>query len=157
MFGFLEGVAFVGFGDFGVAFAFGDAAHGEVHAYFAAFAVEVCLEVFDDVGIDALGYADDVFGGEDGVGGWSVEFGGWGFALGAVRRRLIASVDVTANGTDPFFHDVLLHYGVEIFSLGTVYLKIFDFRFLIFDFFLRESHLGFSENHDGTTWEIVSK
>ncbi len=59
--GFLKGDALVGFGDFGIALAVGRAGHGQVHAHFAALAVEVHAQAFDDAGIHVFGDADNVF------------------------------------------------------------------------------------------------
>ena len=62
VFGFLKCVTLEGFSDFGVTFAVGLAGHGEVHTYFAAFAVEVCGEVGYHFVVATFCHADFVFG-----------------------------------------------------------------------------------------------
>ncbi len=64
MFGFFNGVALEGFCDFRIAFAVGLARHGQIHAYFGAFAFEVCAEVSLHFVIGIFCNADHVFGHE---------------------------------------------------------------------------------------------
>lgn len=62
VFGFFEGVAFEGFGDFRIAFAVGLAAHSEIHSDFRRLAEEVCVEVLNHFVAGTFGDADFVFG-----------------------------------------------------------------------------------------------
>ncbi len=107
MFGFFESVALEGFGDFGISFAVGLARHCQVHAHFAAFAVEVCGEVVDHFFIAAFGNTDFVFGNELEVGGGVefFEFAAGSTADGALFGSFVAFVHVAANDADEFlFH-----------------------------------------------------
>ena len=106
VFGFFKGVAFVGFGDFGVAFAFSLTAHGEVHTDFAALTLKVGFETGDDFGIDAFGGGDDVFASVALGAGDRFEFSSRSFALGAVGRSFITFVDLTANGAYILHSDI---------------------------------------------------
>ena len=63
MLGLFPCVALEGFGDLGVAFSIGLAAHRQVHAHFGAFAGEVFLEARPDLRVTAFGNAQDMLGG----------------------------------------------------------------------------------------------
>ncbi len=108
MFGFFEGVAFEGFGDFGIAFAVGLARHGQIHAYFRAFAVEVGGEVFYHFFVATFCHADFVFGYESEVFVIVDEF--FEFRLGSAAEGalfggFVAFVYVAADYADEFlFH-----------------------------------------------------
>ena len=104
MFRFFIGGLFPVEADFRIAFSVGDSGHGEVHADFGAFAVEVLAEAFEDFGGDAGSDADGVFGGPAHGAGFFLKFGCRGFALRAEFRRGIAFVNVTADRTDKSFH-----------------------------------------------------
>lgn len=106
VFGFFEGVAFECFGDFGVSFAVGLAAHCDVHSDFGCFAEEVCVEVFDHFVACAFCFADFVFGDELECVGFN-EFFEFFFRLFALRAEFggfVSFVYVAAYGADEFFH-----------------------------------------------------
>jgi hypothetical protein len=97
VFGFLKGIALVGFRDFGVALPLGNAAHRQVHSHLAAFAVKVRLKVTDDIRVHAFGNSQHMLRSKTLSGFLLAEFGGRGLALGARRGRLIARMHVTAH------------------------------------------------------------
>ena len=107
MLSFLERIALESFGDFGIAFAIGLAAHGEVHTYFAAFTVEVGGEVGDHLFVATLGDTYLVFCNEL-EGCFRVEFaesGTGSAALGAFFGCFCAFVHIAAGLADKFlFH-----------------------------------------------------
>ena len=107
VFGFFEGVAFESFSHFGIAFAVGLTAHGEVHANFGAFATEVSVEVGDHLFVATFGYADFVFGNELelGSGVHFFEFISANAAHGAFFGSVFTFVYETAYSANEFlFH-----------------------------------------------------
>ena len=112
VFGLFERDALVGFGDLGIAFAVRDAAHGEVHADFGAFAGKVGVETIHDLLVVDFAVADAVNSGERHVGliGLGDELGGGSLALGAEFGGIVAFVDIAADLANvlhdgvPFFH-----------------------------------------------------
>jgi hypothetical protein len=105
VFGFLKSVALVGVRDLRIALAFGNAAHGKVHADLAAFPVKVRLQVFDNVLFNALGNSDHVFGGKSPSRGLVLELGSRRLTLGTRRGGLVSGIHVTTHCTNPFFHN----------------------------------------------------
>ena len=108
--------------DLGVALAESHSRHSEVHTDLAAFAVEVGAQTLYDLGgnVGFLGNAYYVLGSE----GTKVllllddlnEFLGGLLAQGASGRGILAYYDLTAYGTFPFFHCLLLLFMFEIFN-----------------------------------------
>lgn len=105
VFSFFPCVALVGFGYFGIAFAIGLAGHGQIHAYFGTFAVEMGIEVGNHFGIAAFCHTDFVFGYELKRFRFYefFEFRFGGAAEGAFFGCFVTFVDITANGADKFF------------------------------------------------------
>ncbi len=64
MFSFFESIALESLGNFRIAFAVSLTRHGQIHAYFAAFTVEMSEEILDHLFVAAFGYTDLVFGDE---------------------------------------------------------------------------------------------
>ena len=62
--GLFESIALEGLGDFGITFAVGLTRHSQIHADFAAFAVEMGCQVSDHFGIGAFGNTDFMLGDE---------------------------------------------------------------------------------------------
>ena len=102
MLSFLKGVTLPGFGDLGVALAVSHAAHGQVHANFAALAVEVLAQTLQDLFRGVLGNADHVLG-HIGVILLLDELGSRGLADRAVLRDGTFG-DVAADGANIFRH-----------------------------------------------------
>ena len=97
-------VALEGFSHFRIALAVGLACHGKVHAHFAAFAVEVCVEVFDHFLVAAFCHADFVFGHEleFSLGVEFFEFRLRSTAHGALFGSFRTFVHVAADNADKF-------------------------------------------------------
>ena len=104
MLGLFPSVAFEGFGHFRITLAVSLAAHGEVHAHFAAFALAGVVEVFNHFLVAAFGHADYVLGNE--LQGSVFHFfklaGGYA-AEGALLGSLGPFVYITAHGANEFF------------------------------------------------------
>ncbi len=93
--------------------AVGLARHGQIHAYFGAFAVEVCVQVGYHLGVGVLGHSDLVLGDklEGLIGCEFLEFAFGSAAEGALFGCFVAFVDVAAYCADKFlFHNSLLYY-----------------------------------------------
>ena len=101
--------------DFGIALAVGNAGHAEIHTDLAALAGKVGLElienvllilvadvlvVLDGLGIDAV----LVLGGQRHLAGDLLELVRRGMADRAFGGRLLALIDITADGADELFH-----------------------------------------------------
>lgn len=82
MLSFLKSVTLPSFGDFRVAFTVGNAAHGQVHANFAALAVKVLAQALDDIFRSVLGDTDNMLG-HIGIIGLFDELGSGSLADGA--------------------------------------------------------------------------
>ena len=106
--------------DLGIALAVRNARHAEVHADFAALAVEVghqlvkdiLLVLFGDVRVVLHGLAVNaelVLGSELELTLDLFEHIALGVAHGALRRSLGAFIDITANLAKPLFHNCYLH------------------------------------------------
>ena len=107
--GFFKSVALESLSDFGIAFAVGLTAHGQVHSDFGGLAHEMGIQVLDHVFASAFGNADDVLGYE--IQGRvfinDLPFNNL-FALRAALRRFFSLVDIPANRADKFFlHEFL--------------------------------------------------
>ena len=112
MLSFFERIALEGFGDLGIAFPFGLAAHRQVHAHFGAFAPEIVPEPFEDFGVFDLPVADVVLAGPL-RGAFFFrdfnEFARGNMALGASFGRVFAFIDETADEASEFlFHKLIL-------------------------------------------------
>ena len=96
-------------GHLGVALALRHAAHGQIHAHFAALALEVGAQAGQDLRVTAGGHADDMLRG---IGLFLVhdldKLAAGRLALGAKLGRGIALIDVTADGTTKLLHRCIL-------------------------------------------------
>ena len=88
--------------------AVGLAGHCQIHAHFAAFAVEVCVEVLDHFLVAAFGHTHFVLSDEleFGFGVEFLEFRLGSAADGALFGSFSAFVHIAAHNADEFlFHD----------------------------------------------------
>ena len=102
--GLFERVALEGLGDLGIALALGDAGHRQVHADLAALAVEVLAQTVQNALVNVLGDADHVLAGPDQLGSLNRELRAGALAERALRRGLVAFVDVAADRADILLH-----------------------------------------------------
>ena len=104
--GLLEGVAAEGVGHLRIALALGLAAHREVHAHLAAFAVEVVVQALHDLGVLNDTVAQVVLTGP--LEALALDFDKLvplRVALRTFGGRVLAFIDVSANQTSEFlFH-----------------------------------------------------
>ena len=91
--------------DFRIAFPECDAGHGQVHAYFGAFAVEVGAQVGFNIFGNISGYAYNMFSSPGHIAGLLYKFGSRSAALGAFCRGFGSFIHIAANRTNEFFHD----------------------------------------------------
>ena len=104
MLGLLERDALVRLCDLGIALAVGLARHGEIHADFAALAVEMVLESLRDLCIVDDAVTDMVLCDELKAAALLQELRSRNAALGALLRRILAFVHIPANGANPLSH-----------------------------------------------------
>ena len=99
-----ESITLESLGYFGITFAVGLTAHGQIHTYLAAFAFEVRLQAFPYFGIAAFGNADYVlcYELEVAVLFQLFELASGNFALRAALRGFWTFVDVSTNGANKF-------------------------------------------------------
>ena len=95
----------------------GDSGHAQIHADFGAFALEVGLQLFDDVSLILFGYVVEVHADAEHVLGSQrsgfIHFlelfaGALADRAGIAFRDRFAFIDVTADGAYEFFHVLLL-------------------------------------------------
>ena len=101
--GFFIRDALIRLGDFGKTLPVGDPAHGQVHTHLGAFTGKVSHQVFFDVFRYTLRLADNMLAGKT-ARSLFLKLIRRHMARRARFRRLIAGMNVTANGTNPFLH-----------------------------------------------------
>ncbi len=100
--------------DLGIALAVGDAGHGQIHADLGALALEVGAQALDDLLLDLggdiraelLADADDVLGSPAHLSLLFFELAAGDLADGAELGGIVALMDVTAYGANPFCHRI---------------------------------------------------
>ena len=108
VFSLFPSITLESFGYFGIAFAVGLAAHGEVHTHFGAFAVEMSVEILYHFFVAAFGYADFVLSHERETAFFRkfFELGSRNATHRAFFGSVFAFVNVTTNGANEFlFHN----------------------------------------------------
>ena len=120
--GLLVGITLEGVGDFGIAFTFRLTAHGEVHSDLGTFSVEVVVKALEDFGVLDLAVTELVLACP--VQAFVLdldEFVGLGAAYGALLRRILALMDVSADHASEF----LLHDNGCVLALVLINSKLF--------------------------------
>ena len=111
MLGLFERIALERIGDFGIAFTLGLAAHREIHADFAALAVEMIPKTLHNLGVFDLAVSDDVLarpGLLAFLGDLHLELGAGNAAKRTLLGSIFAVVNIPANGANPSLHSFLL-------------------------------------------------
>ena len=117
MFCFFKSSFFPVQADFRITFTESNAAHSKVHAYFAAFAVEVSAQVFFNIFGNVFSYANKMFSSPGHFAFHFYKFGSRSFALRAVFRSSFTFINIATNLANPFFHYSFLHK-VQILKLS---------------------------------------
>ncbi|MPM99178.1 hypothetical protein SDC9_146369 [bioreactor metagenome] len=108
--------------DLGIPLAVRDARHGKIHADLGAFPFEVRPQAHLDLLGNVLGNAHHVLGGPGHIALLLHKLGGGSAALGALFRRSLALVHITANAADELFHDSFpLTHKIQLYSNDNCY------------------------------------
>ena len=115
--GFFECGGLPVFRNLRIAFTGGGAAHGEVHADFGAFTLEVGAQAGLDLFRDVLGHADHMLGCPGHFAFLLDELGTGNLTNGALFGRFGPFMNVSADGAYPLHNDYLhIHNSKNVFS-----------------------------------------